>query len=289
MNVSQAILVTAGTGTVGRHVVTGLRDGDTDATVRVATRDPAATRDHFGDAVEAVDFARPETWGEALADVDGVFLVRPPGVAVDELTAFVDAATRVRAEQVAYLSTLGADKNPLLPHHRIHNRIVDAGIDYTFLRASVFAQNLREVHGRDVVERDEIFVPAGSGETSFVDARDVGAVGALVLRESGHENVAYDLTGPATLTYHEVAAAFSDVLSRPITYADPSVVAFVRRMHAQELPLEYVLLMVGIDTTARLGLAGRVTDDVARLLGRSPRSVHDYVEEYADRFRPADA
>lgn len=34
-------------------------------------------------------------------------------------------------------------------------------------------QNLLEVHRREIVESDEIFVPAGDGETSFVDARDV--------------------------------------------------------------------------------------------------------------------
>jgi len=285
---AETILVTAGTGTVGRHVVTELGDGNTDTAVRVATRDPRTARDRFGDAIEAVDFdfARPETWGETLAGVDGVFLVRPPGVAVDEMTGFVDAAARVGVEQIAYLSTLGADKNPLIPHHRIENHIVDAAVDDTLLRASFFAQNLHEVHGRDVVERDEIFVPAGSGETSFVDARDVGAVGALVLGERGHENVAYDLTGPTALTYDEVAAVFSDVLGRPITYADPSVVTFVRRMYARGVTLGYVLLMVGIYTTARLGLAGRVTDDVARLLDRPPRSIRDYVEDYADRFRP---
>lgn len=283
---ARTILVTAATGTVGRHVVAELRDCE--ESVRVASRDPDAARERFGDDIEGVDFdfARPETWGETLSGVDGLFLVRPPGVDVDEVTAFVDAATRVGVERIAYLSTLGAERNPLIPHYRIENHVADAGVAYTFLRASFFAQNLHEVHGRDVIERDEIFVPAGSGATSFVDARDVGAVGARVLTESGHANAAYDLTGPAALTYDEVAAAFSDVLDRPITYADPSIPAFVRRMHSRGHSLGYVLLLVGIYTTARLGLAGRVTDDVQRLLGRSPRSVRQYVTDYADRFRP---
>ncbi|WP_246391996.1 hypothetical protein [Halosimplex pelagicum] len=149
-------------------------------------------------------------------------------------------------------------------------------------------QNLSEVHGRDIVERDRIFVPAGDGATSFVDARDVGAVAAVVLTENGHANRAYDLTGPAALTYEEVAAVFSDVLDRPITYADPSVVAFVRGMRSRGEPLPFVLLMVGIYTTARLGLADRVTDDVARLLGRPPRDVATFVADYADEFRPAE-
>jgi uncharacterized protein YbjT (DUF2867 family) len=195
-----------------------------------------------------------------------------------------DAAVRVGVEQVAYLSALGAEKNPLIPHHGIEKYIRDAGVAYTFPRASFFMQNLHEVHGRDVVEHDEVFVPAGDGTTSFVDARDVGEVGAVVLTEPGHRNVAYDLTGPTVLTYHEVAQVFIDVLDRSITYPNPSIWAFARRMRARGHPPGFVLLMIGIYTTARLGLAGRTTDDVATLLGRPPRDVRTYVEDYADRF-----
>jgi uncharacterized protein YbjT (DUF2867 family) len=185
---------------------------------------------------------------------------------------------------VTYLSALGAERNALIPHHRIERHLQRSGLPYAFLRASFFMQNLHEVHARDVIERDEIFVPAGEGATSFVDARDVASVAAATLLESGHRNVAYDLTGPAALTYHEVAAVFADVLGRPITYADPSIPAFLRRMRSRGLPWGYVLLLVVIYTTARLGLAGRVTGDIERLLGRPPRDLRDYVDDYAEEF-----
>lgn len=282
---SATVLVTAATGTVGRHVVEAL--ADTDATVRAASRDPSRAGERFepGTAVE-FDFARPETWGRALEGVDAVFLVRPPGVAVEELTAFVDAAARVGVDRLAYLSTLGADRNPLIPHYRIERHIESADIDYCFLRASFFCQNLEEVHGEAIREADEIFLPAGSGATSFVDARDVGAVGARVLTESGHRNRAYDVTGPEALTYEEVAELFTEVLDRPVRYADPSIPAFVARELSRGRAPGFVALMIGIYTTARLGLAGRVTDDVEELLGRPPRTVREYLEDYADEFAP---
>lgn len=91
-------------------------------------------------------------------------------------------------------------------------------MEYTLLRASFFMQNLLEVHRPDIVEHGEIFVPAGNGKTSFVDARDIGEAAAIVLTESGHVNQAYDLTGPEALDYGEVATIFSDVLGRSITY-----------------------------------------------------------------------
>lgn len=285
------VLVTAATGTVGQHVVRELADRD--VTVRIASRnpddaidgdEPLDLEDH--DEVVAFDFEKPETWGEVLADVDGVFLVRPPEVGVDDVGRFVDAAARVGVQRVAYLSTLGAEKNPLLPHRRIEKRIAAAGLEYTFLRASFFTQNLLEVHRRCIAQRDAILVPAGEGTTSFVDARDLGAVAAIVLTESGHENRAYDLTGPEALDYHEVAAVFSDVLDRHITYRNPSLPAFAARMRRRGEPLGFVLLLCGIYTTARLGLAGRVTPDSRRLLGREPRGMRTFVSDFADEFRP---
>ena len=44
--------------------------------------------------------------------------------------------------------------------------------------------------------------------------------------------------------------------------------------------------MLGIYTTARLGLAGRVSDDVARVLDRPPRSFRAFVADYRERFEP---
>jgi uncharacterized protein YbjT (DUF2867 family) len=278
------VLVTGATGTVGRHVVGALADRD--VTVRSGVRDPDAVPDELAAAGTAVafDFTKPETWGAALADVDAVFVVRPPGVDEADVKSFVDAVGRVGVDRVAYLSALGAETNVLIPHHRIEKRIAATGVDYTLLRASFFMQNLLEVHRRDVVERDEIFVPAGRGETSFVDARDVGEAAAVVLTEPGHADRAYDITGPEALDYGQVAAVFGDVLGRRVTYPNPSLVTYARRMRRRGHPLGFVALTCGIYTVARLGLAGRVTDDSRRLLGRSPRRMRAFVEDHADDF-----
>jgi uncharacterized protein YbjT (DUF2867 family) len=282
---TELLLVTGATGTVGRHVVDALSDRD--VTVRTGVRDSGTVSSEISGVGETVqfDFTKPETWGRALADVDGLFLVRPPVVSEADVTSFVDAAARVGVSQIAYLSTLGADKNVLIPHHRIEKRILATDVEYTLLRASFFMQNLLEVHRRDIVEHDEIFVPAGSGETSFVDARDLGEAAAVVLTESGHANRAYDLTGPEALDYGEVAAIFSDVLDRPITYPQPSLLSFATRMRRRGEALGFIALMCGIYTTARLGLAGRVTDDSQRLLKRRPRRMRAFVEDYAEDFQ----
>ena len=277
------VLVTGATGTVGQFVVEALADRE--CTVRPLVRTPGPGDD---DAV-AFDFTKPETWGEAFEGGDSLFVVRPPqiGRVGRDITPAIDAAIRCGVDHVVVLSVLGAEKNPLLPHRRIETHVADADCTHTFLRASFFMQNFDEVHLDALRDHDELFVPAGEGETSFVDARDVGAVAAAALVEPGHENVAYDLTGPTALDYDEVAAVFSDVLGRAITYPRPGALWFVRRSVARGDSLSFALVQVGVYTTARLGLAGRVTDDVTRVLGREPRSLTDYVRDYRDVFDPA--
>jgi uncharacterized protein YbjT (DUF2867 family) len=281
---TETILVTGATGTVGRNVVTALSDRD--VAVRIGVRDPDAvsTETAAAGAAVAFDFTKPETWGRALADADGLFLMRPPVVDTSDIGAFVDAADRVGVTRIAYLSTLGAEKNPLVPHHWIEKRILATDMEYTLLRASFFMQNLLEVHRQEIVDHGEIFVPAGTGKTSFVDARDLGEIAAVVLTETGHANQTYDLTGPAALDYQEVAAIFSDVLDRPVTYPQPSLIAFATRMHRRGEPVGFIAVMCGIYTVARFGLAGRVTDDSQRLLGRQPRGMRPFVEDHADEF-----
>ena len=282
-----SVLVTAATGTVGRHAVDALEKRG--ARALAASRDPEHASDRFAEPVEPVafDFARPETWGRALEGVDGLVLVRPPGVDTDAVTGFASAAARVGVDRIAYLSTLGADRNPLIPHYRAERHVAGLDVEHCLLRASYFCQNLHEVHGRWLRERDELFVPAGSGATSFVDARDVGAVAAEVLT-TADPATSYDVTGPEALTYTEVAAVFSDVLGREIRYPAPSLPGFLARELRAGRPPGFALLLCGIYTTARLGLADRVSDDVERLLGRPPRTVREYVTDYADRFAPGD-
>jgi uncharacterized protein YbjT (DUF2867 family) len=281
---SGRVLVTGATGTVGDPLVRHLLDAD--GQVRVAARSPDAARNRFGDQPEYAEFdlERPETWGGALAEVDGLFLLYPPGVALDRVREFADAAGRVGVRRVAFLSILGAEKLPVLPHRRIEKHLSRTPMDETLLRASWFMQNLSGIHRPEIVERDELFVPASDGTLSFVDARDVAAVGAAVLTTAGHENRAYDLTGPAALDFHEVADVFSDVLGRRIRYADPSRLAFAGHMYRRGVPA-LVAFMVAEYSVVRLGLSGRTADGVETVLGRPPRSVRQFVADHRETFR----
>ena len=278
-------LVTGATGNVGSEVVRLLRGFG--SPVRAAVRDPGRFQPDGRVEYVPFDFVRPQTYRRALRGVERLFLVRPPAISKTQryVNPVIDAAKAAGVGHVVFLSLLGAEKNPVVPHRRIEDHLKASGMPYTFLRPSFFMQNLSTFHREDIRERGEIFVPAGRGKTSFVDARDVAAVAARVLTEPGHAYTAYPLTGAEALDYYEVAGTFTDVLGRRIAYPDPSVIRFARAMLRRGFSPAFVLVMSGIYTTARLGLAGGVTPDTARLLGRPPTTLRRFVEDYRDSWR----
>jgi uncharacterized protein YbjT (DUF2867 family) len=254
------------------------------AGVRAAVRDPSKLEGfalHRADVV-AFDFTDPQTFGPALEGIDRVFLMRPPAV-MDirgTIDPFVAAAKAVGVRRVVVLSLQGAEKNRLVPHAKMEASVAASGMPRTFLRAGFFMQNLSTTHRADIAEHGEIFVPAGAGKTAFIDARDIAAVAARALLDVSDASNAHELTGSEALGYAEVAAIFSEVLGRPIRYADPSVLGFATRWHKRGASFPYIAVMTAIYTAARLGLAERVSPDTGELLGRAPITMRKFVEDH---------
>jgi len=276
------IVVTGATGTVGYAVAQGLAQHGVAA--RAAVRRPERFSAGGLPAV-AFDFTEPATYAAAFRGARKLFLVRPPAITAVWRSIFpaLQAAQRAGVQHVVLLSLLGAEQNPLVPHRWIEWYLQSLDMDWTFLRPSFFMQNLSTTHRSEIRDFGEIFVPAGDGQTSFIDARDVAAVAVRALTEPGHANRVYALTGAEALTYSTVAHILSDVLDRPIHYRDPSVLDFVRR-HLGDQPPAFVLVMAGIYLTARFGLAARTTSAVHHLLGRPPISFRQFAEDYQEAW-----
>ncbi|MBC8161808.1 MAG: SDR family oxidoreductase [Roseiflexaceae bacterium] len=283
------ILVTGATGNVGREVIAALRQRGRAGEITAATQNVERARGQLGNDLSYVklDFAHAASFTPALAGVEKLFLVRPPQISdvAHSIVPFLHAAKAADVRQVVFLSLIGVDKNRIVPHAKIEDAMREVDIPWTMLRPSFFMQNLDTTHRDEIRDGDEIFVPAGEGRTSFIDVRDIGAVGALALAEAGHDYKAYELTGAEALTYGEVAMIMSEVLGRLIVYRKPSLLAFAARWNARGHPLDFIGVMAGIYTTARLGLAARLTDELPKLLGRPPISLRQYVQDYRETWK----
>ena len=280
------IMVTGATGNVGREVVRGLLARG--ARLRVAVTDAADARRAPAGVAEVVpfDFTAPETFS-AFDGVARLFLLRPPAISniKRDIKPAIDAAVAAGVGHIVFLSLVGAERSRIVPHAKVEKLLTRCGVAWTMLRCGFFMQNLDTTHRADIVENDDIFIPAGQGQTAFIDVRDIGQVAARTLTEAGHENVAYPLTGSEALTYDEVAQIMTEELGRPISYSDPSPLAFARRMRERGHPGSYINVMNGIYLTTRLGMAATIYPQAAELLGRPPITMRQYVRDYAAAFR----
>jgi uncharacterized protein YbjT (DUF2867 family) len=283
---TKTILVTGATGNVGLEVFRGLVAAD--VPVRAASSNPARAKQKLGLPAEyvAFDFTQPQTFEGALEGVEQMFLMRPPHLANANKTfkPFLQQAKQAGIRQVVFLSLLGVQNNPVVPHRKIEDLILKLGLPYVFLRAGFFMQNLSTTHAEDICQGD-IFIPAGQGKTSFIDVRDIAAVAVRALLE-GHANQAYDLTGAAALSYADVAQVMTTVLGRPITYSNPSNYRFGKVMHSRGNPLPQVLVMEALYTLTKLGQAGFVSDTFEQVMGRRPTTLEQFVRDHQDIWNP---
>lgn len=280
------ILITGATGTVGSRVVAALSEAS--APVRAAARGPSRAGPHLVEPVR-FDFHDRSTFPGAFEGVRTMFLVRPPALArMRDLEPALRAGVSAGLEHVVFLSVQGAEHLPVLPHARIERWIRSSGLTWTFLRPSFFDQNLVAVHAPTIRRDGELRIPAGRGRTAFVDAHDVGDVAAQVLLEHArHVGRAYTLTGSEALTYGEVAGVMTAVLGRTIRYTQPGLLAYARTAR-RDLGLSPALVVAtsAIYTTARLGLAARLSTDTADLLARPPVTMAGFVRRERSHFEP---
>jgi uncharacterized protein YbjT (DUF2867 family) len=64
--------------------------------------------------------------------------------------------------------------------------IEDSEIPYTFLRPPAFMQNFVTQFSHTIKIQNAFYVPAGDAKTSFVDARDIAAVTAMMLANNSN-------------------------------------------------------------------------------------------------------
>ena len=266
------ILVTGATGSVGKHVVSGLVEAGRD--VRALVRDPERASLPAGVEVARGDLSTRETVTAALRDVEQAYLMWP-GLAVQPS---VIQEIAERAERVVYLST----EPPTSFHQEIERLIRHAGRRWTFVRAIDFATNT--LAWAPQIRQGVVRLPYGEASRSLIHERDVADVIVHALTSDGHDGAKYLITGPESITQAELAAIIGRAIGREVRW--------------EELPLDAARALLveawGNPDFVEARLKAwasfvetpeRVTDTVERLLGRPALTFRSWAHEHADDFR----
>ena len=282
------ILVIGATGRVGSELVILLtRKGEA---VRAATRNPAKALAKFQNTAEVVefDYERPQTFAPALAGVDKVFLTVRPGDNHSDKTAMplVDAAQKAKVQLIVDLTAMGVEQDETFMLRILEKYIEASAIPYTHLRPNWFMQNFNSgPMFTDIKATGALHLPAAEAKISFIDLRDIAAVGFTVLTEPGHAGRAYTLTGNESLSHFQVAAKLSRVAGKEIAYIpigeDIARVALVRG----GVPADLIERWTDFYRRVRQGYCAPVLPDVESVLGRSPIPFDQYANDNAASWR----
>ena len=280
------VLITGATGNVGYELLKKLK-GITNVNIYAAGRDISKAKEIIDDDeinYVKLDFKDESTYKKALQDIDTVFLMRPPAISKVKkyIYPFLVKMKETNIKQVVLLSLQGGDKNILVPHYRIERYIEKLDLPYTFLRPSFFMQNLSTTHLKEIKEDNEIFIPAGQGKTNFIDVRDIAEVGKKVILEENHLEKGYELTGPDNLDYYQIAEIMSDILDKKIEYKNPSIFQFFKRKRSEGYSIKHIIVMIGLYSVTKFGLAAKKTDKLKQLLDREPISFEQFVEDHKE-------
>ncbi|MBA3582285.1 MAG: NmrA family NAD(P)-binding protein [Gammaproteobacteria bacterium] len=288
------LLITGPNGNIGTELVRKVKQlGDIE--YRIAAHTPAKIKHLYGNDTPCVkfDYADRTTWPAALQGVTTLFLLFPlphPRTAKTWMVPFVEAAAQSGIKHIIYCSVPGAEKYSFIPHNAVENAVRNSGVSYTILQASYFAQNLcRDIttHSYDIATRDEIFLPAKKGLTSFIDSRDMAEVVVSIIKNPApHVGKTHVLTGPEKLNLYQVANIFTDVTGRKICYSNPSMPRFLWRLWHRGMSWDVLAFMMIVYFLTRHGKNAPMTNTLGELLGRSPTTMREFVRDYAQHWQP---
>jgi uncharacterized protein YbjT (DUF2867 family) len=273
------VLVTAAGGMTGLAVTAALRHRGLAVRALVRGDRAAAQLAALGAEVVVGSLHDTGTTAAALGGCTAVYLIWP-NFDPDEYDGACRIAGQARAAGVARLVYHSVLRPQLerMPHHwqklRVEEFLDTLDLDLRTVQPAAYLDNIgRQV---DAVRATGRFTSPWGVEArlSYVDLRDVAEVAATLLTANGLDRGAFELCGPQPLSAHDIAAALGRRLGRPVRPVDVPPAGGAATDYATRC-LERMSAYY-----RSFGFAGPSLV-LEALLGRSPRTLDDYVAALA--------
>ena len=232
------------------------------------------------------DLEKPETLDAAVAGVDNIYLLVGNGLnGAQHGINLIDVVKRSGGRpHVVRHGMFGDSRSRINTHHeQVAAGLAESGLPATTLRPTFFMQNML-AGAQTVASAGQLYWAMDDAKLAMIDIRDIAECAAAVLTSDGHVGETYVLTGPQTVSFHDVANALSDALDKPVTYINVPNEAMVQSMTEMGFPewtaQGFAELMDGFKD----GFAKEATDNVERLTGHPARSVETFAHDFAGFF-----
>jgi uncharacterized protein YbjT (DUF2867 family) len=281
------ILVSGAPGAVGTELVRLLANRGVDLRVLVHHLERSGEITHPGIEIMEGDLADPAGMRRALCGVETFFLASSASdgqVAVQ--AAAIEAAATAGVGRLVKLSSYGATPGSSVPffdwHGQTEATLRASRLRWTLIRPYLYMQTLL-MNIPTIQAQGAIFNCGDGASIPVIDARDVAACAAAVLMTEGHDGAVYELTGPASLTWPDVAASIGAMLGRPVRYVPIPPEVMAAGLADAGMPTWLVSSLVALMEYHQSD-GGLVTKTVEALTGHEPLALADFLHDYAHAF-----
>jgi uncharacterized protein YbjT (DUF2867 family) len=292
-SLTETILITGATGTVGSEVVKQLSAKGENLIIKAAAR--SANDNTFqnlkGVQIVQLDYNKPDSLAAAFRDVDKLFLLTPFQSNMVGLTSnLVSEAKKAKVKDIVKQSVMGADAQPGITPSRLHRQaekiIEESGISFTFLRPNFFMQNFVNFYSSSIKGQGAFYAPAEDARVSFVDVRDIAAVTVQALiNDSQQKGKAYNVTGDEALSYGEAAEILSKELGKKINYVNVSDQDARKGMKDIGMDEWTISSMIELFEITRAGYVSEISPVVEQVTGNKPVTFSQFAKDYAGAFK----
>ena len=283
---SNNILITGATGTIGSELVKALQASGTAFEImssKAATTSAAPVRTASFESVEQLT--------QAFTGIDTLFVLLPLVPHKVQLARNVaQAAKAAGVKHIVRSSGAGADAKAGFSLPRLQGEIDEifshSGIPSTFLRNAGFMQNYLSFQ-KQMVKDGMLYAATNDAAQSLIDVRDIAAVAAVILRNpQAHAGKAYTLTGGESLTDTARARELSQAIGKTVGYTPISVEYSSGVMRNEwHMPAVLVDWMDSLNILVGMGYAAGISPDTEQLLGRKPICFAQFARDYAANWQ----
>jgi uncharacterized protein YbjT (DUF2867 family) len=273
------IIVTGGTGRLGRAVVERLAEQVPTDQLGVSVREPAKAADLAarGIRVRRADFDDPSALANACEGATRVLIVSGPADPAPHHLA-IEAAKTAGAERILYTSHQAANLDSLFLATRGHaateQDLANSGVPFTALRNGFYASTTTFLL-RSALETGELILPE-DGPVSWTAHRDLADAAVVALTDPERlDGITPALTGPEVLDYAEVAEIASDLAGRKIARVTVPDEEWKHGALGRGMPEPMVDLTLGIFQAARRGEFALVDPALPKILDRPATTLRE--------------
>jgi len=248
-----------------------------------------------GASVRFGDFNEPESLDDAYRGGTRMLLISINGGGGDrpELhKVAIDAAVRAGVKHIAYTSYVNADVNETstiaVDHRRTERILEQSGVAWTMLRNQIYANGLVD-QAVQIVRDGGLVTHTPDARVAYVTREDCAAAAAAVLATPGHENKAYNITGPDAIGPRELVALASEISGKRVELMAYSEADYRARLAQSGMAEAAINGTISFAAELDSPYLREPSTAVAKITGRPAKSVRQLLVENRERLREAAA